>query len=185
MVHPHFQDSRFAVVPKAEHRHGQTDSVVEILRRFFGTVRRLQNGGNHFLRRRLADAAGNAYAFQRQRSAVRRSDLLQRGDRVPHINRGNVWRKRLGRQHRGRALFQRVPDKIVTVAGPGKRRKQFAGLQASGVKIRAVERPFRKGCRNRAATPLRSLPERYFSISHSAAATSSRSSRWTFLVPRI
>ena len=75
--------------------------------------------------------------------------------------------------------------KTVAVAGAGKRRKQFAWLQASGVKIRAVERPFRKGCRNRAATPLRSLPERYFSISHSAAATSSRSSRWTFLVPRI
>ena len=185
VVHAHFQDRRLVSPVQAQNCHRQAQAVIEILRCLLGAVGGAQHRSDHFLGGGLSHASRDAHHPQAQALPVAPGDVLQRSDRVAYGDRRNVLPDRLAHQHRRRAFIQRVGDESMAVARTGDGDEQLSRSELSAVKIRAAETHFRKGRCDRTAAPPGRLFQRDVSVSHKAEATSSRSSKCVFSLPRI
>ena len=138
MVHAGLDDGGLTGVVQAEERERRADVVVEVLRRFERAVPLRHDRGDHFLRRGLADRAGDLDNGDVKLPAVPRCERLERKARIGDGDVEFIGQERRGRpraQAARRAERERLVDVVVSVealAGERDKERALACLAAVG-----------------------------------------------------
>ena len=138
MVRAELGDEQFRILRRIQNGHGKANIVIVVPRALEELKVSSQNARNHFLRRCLADAAGDADDLEGEHLAVVPRDLAVRAQRVF----GHDARKLpafLAHERRNGALSLGGGDIIVSVDPLAvKRQKELSGLHLAGVRLNAV-----------------------------------------------
>ena len=133
--HAHLDDRSLMLRLEPEERERHAELIVEILFGFQRVPALREHGRDHFLGRRLADAAGHAEDRDGKAGAVGTRERLERGGRVRHADdRAGLPRRDTLRKAAGRTEVERPADVVVPVhplAGDGG--KERAGRDGAAV----------------------------------------------------
>ena len=133
--HAHLDDRGLVLRLEPEERERHAELIVEVLFGFQRVPALREHGGNHFLGRRLADAAGHAEDRDGKAGAVGARERLERGGRIRHADdRAGLPRRDALRKAAGRAEVERLANVVVPVhplAGDGG--KERAGRDGAAV----------------------------------------------------
>lgn len=133
--HAHLDDRGRMLRLEPEERERHTELIVEVLLGFQRIPALREHGRDHFLGRRLADAAGHAEDRDGKAGTVSACERFQRGGRVRHADdRTGLPRRDALRKTADSAKVERLADIIVPVhplAGYGG--KERAGRNGAAV----------------------------------------------------
>ena len=121
MVHAHFDHAHAVRIAQAQQRERDTDVVVEVATRGKGSLCpqvRHQNGGDHFLGRGLAVAAGDGNQRALEATAPTARQHTQRPTGIGHPQRGhtNVLGERFGQHGGGTSIDGGVNESMAIEA---------------------------------------------------------------------
>ena len=138
VVHPHFQDAEFVVLPGFKHRQRQSDVVVQIPARRVHGEPLPQDRGREILRRGLAIRPRDPDDRNAQLIAIPAGQPLQGQERVPHLDHAapaRIETVRNPRHHQpGCPGLHRLRKEVVRVKVlPAERHKQGPGGNGTGV----------------------------------------------------
>jgi len=140
--HAHLHDRGLMLRLEPEERERHAELIVEVFLRLKGVPALREHGGDHFLGRRLADAAGHAEHGDGKAGAVGTRKHLERSSRIRHADdRAGLPRRNALREAAGRAEIERLADVVVPVdplAGDGG--KERAGRDGAAVNDRSGHR---------------------------------------------
>ena len=122
--------------PEERERHAEL--IVEVLLGFQRIPALREHGRDHFLGRRLADAAGHAEHGDGKAGAVGARKRLERGSRIRHADdRAGLPRRNALREAAGRTEIKRLADIVVPVDPlAGDSGKEHAGRDGAAVNDR-------------------------------------------------
>ena len=133
--HAHLDDRGLVLRLEPEERERHAELIVEVLLGFQRIPALREHGRDHFLGRRLADAAGHAEDRDGKAGAVGARERFERGSRIRHADDRPVLSRRDAlRKAAGRAEVERLGDIIVpvhTLAGDGG--KECAGRDGAAI----------------------------------------------------
>ena len=160
VIHPQFDDGNLRPLPQLDERQRQPDVVVEVPAVADDAVPRREKLRRHFLRRRLAGAAGDRHDLRARLAPHRLRQRLQRRDRVVDLDDGD-GRRPLGaassRRPRPRATTTpAAPASIAAAAksAPSNRSPRIATNSSPGVSVRvSIETPAELDARRRPRRP--------------------------------
>ena len=136
--HAHLHDRGLMLRLEPEERERHAELIVEVFLRLERVPALREHGGDHFLGRRLADAAGHAEHGDGKAGAVGARKRLERSSRIRHADdRAGLPRRNALREAAGRAEIERLADIVVPVdplAGDGG--KECAGRDGAAVNDR-------------------------------------------------
>ena len=186
MVHAHFEHRDLRPLRNVENAHWKSEVVVMVSVGARRAELPLQDAGRHFLRRRLADASGNADHLQSKELAIARCDLSIGQQRVRHDKARKSRLDRMLDQRGSRAVFRRSSQKIVAVHTLAlQRNEQISRRDGAGIRLNARDARLAAALRNVRAAPCGDLAHSqffHFSLSK-CSATISRSSICLFSWP--
>ena len=138
MVRAELGDEQFRILRRIQNGHGKANIVIVVPRALEELKISSQNARDHFLRRCLADAAGNADDLEGKHLAVVPRNLAI-GAQCVFDHDARKLPAFLTHERRDSALFFGGRDVFMSVDPlAAKRQKELSGLHLAGVRLNAV-----------------------------------------------